>query len=754
MVFKFFPLNEELKINESEDILYLKEEWQFNEFFENVTFTDKIILKEEKETMFFYLSLNKDNKKLFNIKTYFDCIDIAYNYYSLISALIDSNISIDMIEAQSWQEKYLKAVYEIHKNMLIKSEELKIAPRYMKYINTQINHSYYNKYKKIIFVNKLYTTNQEKKILESLNIDVEYHLYCNEKDFDKQRLILTDITIDNVDKNIKAYATKDKTSLIIKLLEILDICKNKKEDLYIVDFEKDKNMYNGINENLFDYKKETFMNTTKIYKVLNYIYKILENKELYQIYLAILDKDFTKFCNLSMEEINLIKKYTSMGLKYINITEINNLNNIVTMDLKDLVSKLADSFKDEAFSFLEASSEIFTLDSFGFSDIVKTKLDKIKLILKYLDAKKIEYKLKNKEFEISKLDMSCKEKLLVLNAHIQPKTKINEYILSSSQYAKLNLINSSMMKYVELYPYIRQIMLSKEALILYISNIEIDTELNSMFRNLLYKLNVKEEIIEYTNKSILSFLNDSKESAVIKKDTVFLKAEDTFDISDMNKNEFHITSYDIYPFLKYPIVYFMRKYISKKINNIIPSKNSIDNTTLGVIVHKYFEKEVYNSSEDIVNSYKNYILDEYFEIYKNLIFNPLKDDVKVFYNNNNIVDTEKKIEKRMNNLSLSFRLDVLTDREIIDIKTSSKLSKKEYIDQLKAYNAILDNIYDMSLYNPLSKESYRIDKKDLITLDLLEQKSDEYRNCSELVAQKDIEDYDLKDIIRGSDYEM
>ena len=56
-----------------------------NDFLDKYILSKKNILKEEKETIFFYNSLNKDLKKKMGINGYFDCIDIAYRYYNFMN---------------------------------------------------------------------------------------------------------------------------------------------------------------------------------------------------------------------------------------------------------------------------------------------------------------------------------------------------------------------------------------------------------------------------------------------------------------------------------------------------------------------------------------------------------------------------------------------------------------------------------------------------------------------------------------------
>ena len=77
----------------------------FNELKEQIFYTNKIVLKEAKRILAFYTSIPKDIKEELGIKSYYDIIDFANDFFEYYREL---NINeVEKVEnIQSWQEKY------------------------------------------------------------------------------------------------------------------------------------------------------------------------------------------------------------------------------------------------------------------------------------------------------------------------------------------------------------------------------------------------------------------------------------------------------------------------------------------------------------------------------------------------------------------------------------------------------------------------------------------------------------------------
>lgn len=771
--FKYYDIAEEYTKVDDKSILYLDNNINVADFFENVTITDKIILKEEKEVMFFYDCLDSDKKKFFNINKYFDCIDVAYNYYSLMSELFENNIEMKDISYDDWQDPYLKNIYDIHNIMLNKVKNGRYEPRYLSNYNTKINDIYLSKYTKIVFVNKMYTSKKEKHILDKLNIDIEYHIYTNKQDFNEQDLILKSLTIKKIEnKKINVYNFLDKNILTLALTQHLS--ENMTKDIKIVDMGSDKTCYKEINENLLDYKKETSFNTTKIYKILAYVYNILANTKnkkclLNVIYDAILDKDFNSFFNISYETINNIKNMMSYSKKYINRDEIIGIYQ-KTEDIEKIYLELAKKYENESAVFLEAVTEILSLDDF-FPDILKTNDEKIKVLLKYLDEKKIKYRLKDKKFEITSpsLDKSVDE-LIVLNANEMPFRKSSNYILNLSQRQELGLLNENDFKYALIYHYIRQVYLSKNTSIYYVLNQEEEKDINSVFNTLIYVFDIKPIQLNYSTEYKIQASKHIYNPNIVSKSSNFLTKTDVLPKKESDTKDLSINGYTFYSFYNFPIVYMLKR-LTKKYEDINSNDNSIELTSLGTIIHKLFEvcirnkvnniSDIRNEKDKLLLQYSDNIKSEYIKIYDILVFDKIVYDVHKFLSiySKYCITPEKMIDFVYKGISVKYIMDAFLESEqdniILDFKTGSINDEQKY--QLSGYKIFtqehlkntIDSLVLYSLFNDTT-----INKVDpQFTIDEFDLSINDFLNLKYYEAIPKIHDYKFTKVIRGDDYE-
>ncbi|WP_067142582.1 PD-(D/E)XK nuclease family protein [Oceanivirga salmonicida] len=779
----FKNIYDELDIIENKEILYLFNANMINDFFENVILTDKIILKEEKETLFFYSCLNNKHKKLFGINSYFDCIDIAYNYYSLIKDLYDKNIKFSDLDLENWQIEYMKSIYEIHEIMLSKMNEFNMMPRYLKYHDYKINNRYLSKYKKIIIVNKMQTTRKELEILNNLNVNVEYHIYTNESDYNKQSNMLIDITMPKTKNLIKAYSFKDVSSNLIYLTEYLE--KNKDKQICINDIGTDKSIYKNINENLLNYHSEEYLDKTKIYNILNKVHKILSvtmnNKiNLYELYFCILNKEFNNFFNLSNDDILKIKKDFSNGKKYIKIENLGSISNIFDKKVYELCDELAKKYIDEADEFLEAVTEVKTLEEFGFDKYIDNNKDIYKLILKYLDAKKKKLKLSSKLFEITKVDDEKVDNFILLNAHENNMANIKEYILNTNQRKKLGLFVTNDYKYIMYYEYIRKLYLSKTSHIMYVKNIENDIDIKSVFSKFILENKIENISFEYTTKDIIEHNKYVYKPDIINKNPDFLTDRDYITAIEKDKFNLRINGYNIQSFFEDELVYMLKKSIEedKKNEYIIPLNNSIDARTIGNILHEIIERVLNENLDDITSiknvknevliKYSEYIKKEYYNTYDYLLFSIILEDILNFskklskYN----IKTEEAVKFVLDDVNISYKMDILAQNikdlsyDIIDIKSSKFKDKNDsYSYQLQAYKTFSEynnkyNISNIYLYHTFeNKYKYVNDDECNFSIEDFKERIKYIKSLEKYTVNKKFKDYNLSNIIRGDKYE-
>ncbi|VWL85278.1 PD-(D/E)XK nuclease family protein [Oceanivirga miroungae] len=774
--FNFKSIKEEYIKNDSKDILYLESQSDVVEFFENVILVDSIVLKEEKESLLFYSLLSEGEKKTFNISSYFDSIDTAYNYYRLIKELYYNNISYEMLELEKWQEKYMKAIYNIHNKMIEKKNKENIMPTYLIFHDYKINSEYIKRYKKIVFVNKMYTNKKELEVLNKLDIEIEYLLFTDENDFNKEKMILENITVEKLDNKVSLNSFTDTKTMLLYLTEKLS---KDNLDVHINDV-NDKREYNEISCNLLNWHKKNYLNKSKSYKLLNSIYDIensLDKKtkkiELQSIYFATLDEEFNSFFNISYDILEKVKKEYMSTKKYVDIDSYEFLEELLNYDVFKLCDDISKKYKDETDKFLEAVSEIYVLKDFSLLKYIDKKKDVYKLILKYLDAKKDSSKLKSEKYEILNPTNEKKENYFLLNAQANMDMNVREYILDANQRKKLNLKKANDFKYAKYYPFVRQMYLSNNVDILYIKNEENDIDIKSVFKSIFVENDVKEKNISYSSKEIKKHLMYiSQDRNDVKENSDFLTENDYIKVEKEDFSDIKINGYSISSFMEDLMSYILKKYIDKnKLKYISIDDTSISNITIGNIIHEIVEtaleekveniQDLKKIKEKVLNVYKDYIKKEYFGIYSVLLFDEVLEDVLKYvlkYRKYGVV-CEKKLELDIDdNIKINYIIDTLFEKDnkyiVSDIKSGMNKNSIIYDYQVNLYKTFLEysenkEVIDTLVYYPFDEnKEVKTDKKEFTYSEFLE-RVNYVRGLDKIQIEKNVLEYNLKNIIRG-----
>lgn len=761
-------------ILENADDIYIYSKKDLYNFFDKVYLTNKIILKEEKEVIFFFNNLSKDQKKLFDIKEYFDCIDIAYNYYNLLNEITQNLIDEDFIlkNIDSLQEKYIASIFDIDKKM---KKSSKYAPNYLKYYDCQILEGYQDI--NIHLIDVMYLSKYEAYLLENISKNIFIHLGVEKGDFDEKNNILKNVTtMENA--NINAYSFKDTNSLIIYLTQYLSKNMDRKNEISIVDLTSDKSKYNQLNENMLNYKKDNKFKNSKTYTVLKLLYDILISEgAILPIYYATLNKDFRDIFFINKEILEEVRKELISSKKYVK-KEIFNL--IYNIKLEDVYNKLIESFKDEASTFVEALTEIQSINEFEEFNIISKKSDKLKLVLKYIQDKNFNKKIENSNFEFTSIQkLENINELILLNVNESLIKNDSNFILSIQDKKKLGMLTNLDMKYFMYYPYIKKMNNAKKVKIFFIQNMEEDIDASSIFKQYLYKNRVKVEKIDYSPNDKINFYNYIYNTNFIQKSSDFLTLNDGVVVEKGFFDTIHINGYNFCEFMESPIdLYFSKLLRDNKIDKINIDNKTIGANIIGNIVHKIFQSAIDKKictnldkiKNEVLSEYSDYIVKEYINVYDKLIFTDVLTKIEQFLKENStkILLSEVKFVGNYRNLDINFRQDIVIRNddesiEIIDIKTGKKKNpkniSKEYIYQLMLYrlfneleNKVVKNTY---FYYPFDNNSYDKFNYGNITKEQIDKKIDEFlhlRNIS--LEDKNTLNYNLKNILRGSDYEL
>ena len=272
------------------------------DFYENVFVTDKIVVKEEKQVVLFYNALTEKLKKDMKVNNYYDIIDVAYNYYNLFVELQEYKIDLEKIELEKWQVETFRTLVEIDNEMkkVVQQKGL-ILPYILRNVEN-ISDNFLKKFSKICFVNKVKITPFEKELIgeiENRGINIENILQLSKNDFNEEKLKMKDSfslpskeIFDKKDINVEIHEFSSKFGELLGLVRKLEEVENenkrenkKNENLrgnYRI-FEAQENSqeaksdYHLLKQKKISSNLEITMKDTKIYKILNLIYNLLDN---------------------------------------------------------------------------------------------------------------------------------------------------------------------------------------------------------------------------------------------------------------------------------------------------------------------------------------------------------------------------------------------------------------------------------------------------------------------------------------------
>ena len=88
----------------------------FEDFLDKIFISDKKILKDIKRFFLFYSYLKDDIKKKLNITNYFDCIEIADDFFEFFS-YIRNKEDLENFNLSKWQEEKFELFFEIKNEM-------------------------------------------------------------------------------------------------------------------------------------------------------------------------------------------------------------------------------------------------------------------------------------------------------------------------------------------------------------------------------------------------------------------------------------------------------------------------------------------------------------------------------------------------------------------------------------------------------------------------------------------------------------
>ena len=872
------------------------------DFYENVFVTDKIVVKEEKQVVLFYNALTEKLKRDMKVNNYYDIIDVAYNYYNLFAELQEYKIDLEKIELEKWQAETFGTLIEIDNEMKKVVQRKGLILPYMLRNVKNISDNFLNKFSKICFVNKVKITPFEKELIgeiENRGIAVENILQLSENDFNEEKLKIRDsfslpareiFESKNINVEIHEFSSKfgELLGLVEKLEQVEKDSKKaskKNEDMrenYRI-FEAEENSeevkrdYQLLKQKKISSNLEITMKDTKIYKILNLIYNLLDNlreidrkdkeklflfrtkdfydayksndllnifnlKESYQIFQDLVSKDYKYISREELERINqedlkkleketpkakfkeIYKQRMTAISKIIEfVKELQKIYEYTTLaEYSDYLEKIylnnerkVKEDKNVKDKYFEALSEMLVLEDFSFDNLwdkffsQNISANLLKLFLKYLDKKSIGLNLEDSAEEdlenrfainsFENISETTKENIIILNLQDSfPKIKMNNFLFSKIQRAKMGLPTSDDKKLIEMFKIYQNILSAKNVYLAYIKDLENNIDSASVIEELKLKYGIiviKGEISEAEELYFVKkyFLKDRKEKWEKREIGDFIPSKLEKDLNKIKNEKLKLGYYSFQEMRDCEYGYYLKKSIGEQ--EVEEIEDEINVKIFGTIIHSFYENVVMKNKEDlenktfkinrnqlaeilekVLNSFDYKVPKEYLEFYKKVSFEEILKSAEKYFD-----ELIKKLETE-NDIEIYFeeRIKLSSEKELFEnvsingvtdlhIKTSNKNYLFDYKsgklrDGQKGYKT--DKVYkamEQLDYYSLMLENDNNENIEKIIVDTWEGKlvPDE-RTDDKILTSKDVEDviykyrneefYDLGNIKNQKNY--
>lgn len=326
----------------------------FNELKEQIFYTDKVILKEAKRILAFYTSIPKDIKEELGIKSYYDVIDFANDFFDYYREIKINKV--DKIEnIQNWQEKYFLHFEKIKESFDRLLEKYNYIPSDWIEDLQYYKKDFFSRFNKIIFVDIVEFEKVYRDIIVDLGEEkeVEIALQMEKCSFDEENLKFKETILPETSpSNIFIYQSKDELEESMSLIYLLKE-KAKKGEFYSPAPENSE--FFNLFPFYFGKSQAVTMNDTKLYAFLNVQLNLLLNMEerlgetynLLEFEKAFENRAFKEYYSLTEEDIRLIKKISSNFYQYISldILHSNEVQYLISEDI-GFTKKLEKIFKD------------------------------------------------------------------------------------------------------------------------------------------------------------------------------------------------------------------------------------------------------------------------------------------------------------------------------------------------------------------------------------------------------------------------
>ena len=629
----------------------------FEDFLDKIFISNRKILRDIKRFFLFYSYLKDETKKKFNITSYFDCIEIADDFFEFFS-YIKNKEDLDNLNLSKWQEEKFELFFEIKNEMDKFLNENAYLPSDWLYSITNLKLDFLKKYKKLVFFDIVDFPYNFSKILETLKnyYDIEITLQMEDKDFNKDKLKLNKVSL--IDKKLDIELVKYSNEL-----ELYTMILSKQYDNYYTTDANKEDKYS-----IFTKSNKFYLNDTKFYKIIEAYLNLLngidyKNRNLIDIFLVkenIFNSAFMEFYGLDVEDYKCFEKIISRDYRYISLTllkeeyyshflnddenlktklnlifetlnsiekinDISDLNSFLCAnffnsktDINFFIENKFDSLYDKIYEVLGLLNSNENIEFFNnFNSFFKTNIGKniFTLFFNYLnkiDIYSVENN-KNKDKELKNLNLikySAKNiensALLYADSQSLPKTKVNNTMFTEQQKIKLALKTNEEEILIQKYRFFQNILNLDKITVYSLVNQDINIDFSPFIYELINKYSAKElDISDLKGFFKACYLQNKTE--VFKKEKVFFRAFSKKN-TDFINNTLTIGAYDYILLKKNETFFFLDKICGIESISETSPVNGISPKVLGNILHKTLEDIFKTNWKNILNDSNKLLL--------------------------------------------------------------------------------------------------------------------------------------------------
>lgn len=293
----------------------------FDEFLNNIFFSEKYILKDIKRFLSFYSCLSAEIKENLNIKSYYDCIEIADDFFEFFTYIEDKK-SLKNLNLSKWQEEKIEVFYQIKIDFDKFLDENSYMPLDWLYKKENLDLFYLKQYEQIIFYDIVDFPYNFVEILNEISkfLEVKIVLQMKKTDFDIENLKIRDVSFEDrkIDLSLSNYKNDFELYNIVQDLQEDKKIKNLQIYSANINFEDKYSIFAETNKYIF--------NDTKLYKILESYVNILEiidikdrTIDLFRLKENLFKASFMEFYGLDVEDYKTFEEILSDDYRYISL---------------------------------------------------------------------------------------------------------------------------------------------------------------------------------------------------------------------------------------------------------------------------------------------------------------------------------------------------------------------------------------------------------------------------------------------------